>query len=438
MKVAIIGAGVTGLSLAYYLSKTDIQVDIYESDSAIGGLAGFFPYQGALIDKFYHHFYTVDTDLINLINEIGLGEKLFFEITPTGMYYAKTIYKLSSPLDLLKFKPLSLADRIRMGLLVWSSNLKKDYLKLEDISAKDWVISKAGKNVYDVMWEPLLRSKFGEYADNISAAWLWSKFAKRGGSRSKSGREKLGFLKGGLGIFINTLTDKLKKNGVSIATDSMVNKILVSNESASGIILSSGDKISGYDKVISTLSPELTAGLLNDSFNPYKNSLLNIKYLANMTMVLFLKRSLSDFYWLNINDVSCPFVGIIEHTKRANLEEKNDLNIVYISKYLPRNDSYFSMDKQTVLDHYLPWLYRIFPDLNDLDIIDSYLSRETYAQPVIEKGYRRLIPSTNSPLRNFHLLTMAQIYPDDRQISNSIKHARLFSEYLISKKLSRI
>lgn len=418
----------TGLSLSYFLSKKGIKVDLFESEENCGGLASSFKYKGHNVDKFYHHFYTHDDDIIGLIKDIGLGNRIVYRNSPNGMYYANKCWSLSSPLDLLRFKPLSLLDRLRMGMLVFMTQRKKNLDDLADIPAREWLIKNCGQGPYMVMWEPLLKSKFGRFSREISAQWLASKFVKRGSSRSGGGKEALGYLKGGLGIMIGELCRILQDKGVSIYRSCPISSIITDNGQASGITTSSGERKNGYDLVISTLSTELTASLLADSHGSYQDDLKRIKYLANTTLVLFLKKSLSEYYWINVADPSCPFVGVIEHTNLIPSSEYSDLSIVYIPRYLEREDPYFRMSEEQTLDRYLPWLERIFKGFNGEMIADAKVCRDLFTQPVITTYYRKMIPEVRTPIDRLFLVTMAQIYPDDRQLSNSVKHARLFSE----------
>jgi len=433
MKVAIIGAGMTGLSIAYFLSKKGVSTDVFEAQGNVGGLAGSFSYEGISIDKFYHHFYIHDTEILNLIDELGLSKDIIWQPSKTGMYFTNKLYRLSSPLDLLRFKALPLLDRFKMGFAVLSSQAQKSYKELENISAKDWMIKKAGIKSFEVMWEPLLRGKFGKYAEKVSAAWLWSKFMKRGASRTKGGHEKLGYLNSGLENLFKSLLSKLTTKDIVIKTNNKIKQILINKGSVQGLENKSGNTYKDYDIVISTLSNELTANLVDSNYESYKNSLLKVKYLANVTLILFSRKSLSSYYWININDQECPFLGVIEHTRLANINEYKGLNVIYIPKYLTKEDDFFHQSKDTVLKRYQPWLSKIFKGFQSKDIKDYALSKDIYTQPLILTGYNENIPATKTPIKNFYLVNMAQIYPDDRQLSNSIKYAKSFAESITDK-----
>ena len=108
--VTIIGAGFTGLSAAYELAKKGISVTVLEADSEIGGLAAAFTVGGQKLDRFYHHWFTNDLAVMNLIDELGLQKSVQINPTNTGVYYANHFFKLSTPFDLLKFTPLNFAQ----------------------------------------------------------------------------------------------------------------------------------------------------------------------------------------------------------------------------------------------------------------------------------------------------------------------------------------
>jgi len=95
-KVAIVGAGFTGLSLGFDLSKSGFDVTIYEKCEAIGGLASTFETDGQKLERFYHHWFTSDQNVMTLIKDLGKESSIRIRNTNTGMYYANNFYKLSS------------------------------------------------------------------------------------------------------------------------------------------------------------------------------------------------------------------------------------------------------------------------------------------------------------------------------------------------------
>ncbi len=421
-RVAIVGAGISGLAAAWELSTRNVDIHVFERDAMAGGLAGWFDVGGTTLEKFYHHIYNRDTDLINIIGEAGLGNELVFKKTVTGCFYVNKIYRLSSPMDLLKYKPLSFPDRIRLGLLAVKARFVKDWRDLDTISAKEWIIKNSSRNVFEILWEPLFRSKFGQYSGEVSAAWLWSKLVQRGGSRSKGGAEELGYLKGGYGLLFDNLMEKLAERGVNVHLNAPVDNIGIADGTANAV--STGGDRMDFDAVIaSTQIPDylkIAGDLPKDNFD----ALSGIGFLGNSTLVLQLKRRLSDTYWVNVTDVNCPFVGVIEQTNLLGEENYQGHHLAYISRYMDTDDPYYRMDADELFKAYLPYIQKVFPAFSEEWVERVVLWKEPYTQAVVSVGYNDRVPEARTPVKNLYLSTMAQIFPEDRQMSNGVKKAR--------------
>ena len=400
-RIVIIGGGFVGLVSALRLAKAGHKVSILEADSEVGGLAGTFETNGQRLEKFYHHWFKSDTYVNELVSSLGLNGHVVDRSSRTGSYYANTIFRLSSPLDLLRYKPLSLFGRIRLGLLVLQVRLVRDWKSLESITAENWLRKQVGNEVYGKVWGPLLKGKFGEMANKVSAVWFWNKLALRGGSRAKDGSETLSYFKGGFAAL----------------TQAMVIEIdLVINTTALPI----------FSDIISRHVPD-----------EYLQKLARVKYLGNVCLVLQLKRSLSDTYWLNVTDPDFPFVGVIEHTNFETTELYGGRHIVYLSKYLPTDDALFLMTDQEFYEFAFPYLQKIFPDIGQDDVIEYACYRANYSQPIISLHYSDILPAHETPLDNLFLFTMAQIYPEDRGTNYAVRQGIEASDYLQERILRR-
>lgn len=420
--IGIIGAGFTGLSIAYELTKSGFAVSLIESEEQIGGLAGSFKVEGNNLDRFYHHWFTNDTHVINLINDLNLQKKIRIRPTNTGMYYSNNFYKLSTPLDLLKFKPLNFLNRIRLGILTLIARRITDWKKLENITASDWLKKLGGNNVFNIVWKPLLVGKFGPYADDVSAVWFWNKIKLRGGSRNKLGKENLMYFEGGFIELANTLLSNVEKNGGNIFLKENAKSIIKENNKWKVI---TDNKEFFFDKLVITTPFPIVIDLIKEwAPSDYINQLNEIKYLGNTCLVLELAKSLSSTYWLNVNDPSFPFVGIIEHTNFENINSYGGRHIVYLSKYLHEDDPLFSFDKDSFLSYSIPYIKTMFPDFNENWILKSHLWKARWSQPVIVKNYSKLIPDMITPFENLFLCNMAQIYPEDRGTNYAIREGR--------------
>jgi protoporphyrinogen oxidase len=134
--IVIIGAGFTGLAAAYEITRRGMPVVVLEESGSIGGLAASFEINGQQIEKFYHHLFNSDRYVIELINELGCRDKLLFSSTATAIYLNNKFFKLSTPLDLLRFSALNILDRLRLGLLVLKARRVKNWQPLDALTAE--------------------------------------------------------------------------------------------------------------------------------------------------------------------------------------------------------------------------------------------------------------------------------------------------------------
>ncbi len=428
--VIIVGGGFTGMTAAYNISKQGYKILLIEGDAELGGLASAFDVGGEKLDRFYHHIFTSDTDIINLINKLEMSQILLENPTNTGVYYANNFYKLSSPLDVLKFKPLSLFDRFKLGLMVLKARKVKHWEELENLTAYEWLIKLGGINVFKIIWEPLLNGKFGPYAKDISAVWFWNKLKLRGGSRSKSGDEKLIYLKGGFIKIIERLSKEIKKKAGKIILSTYVSEI---NKKNNIWEVKTKDKIYNSRSVLITTALPIFSKFIEKWANKNYLDLINrINYIGNVCLVLELKYSLSKTYWLNVNDPSFPFVGVIEHTNLESTESYKGKHIVYLSKYIPTNEKIFNYNKDEYFEYAFPYLKKMFPEFEIDWVINYHIWKAEYSQPIVEKNYSKYIPSKLGPESGLYISTMAQIYPEDRGTNYAIRSADEISKIIIN------
>jgi protoporphyrinogen oxidase len=428
-RTAVIGAGFSGLSAALELARRGIAVTVVEADPEVGGLAGSFDVNGERLEKFYHHWFTNDRHVGDLVDELGERDRIVYRPTRTGMNFANRIFRLSSPADVLKFSPLPLVDRVRLGILALRARGVKDWRALESETAEEWLIRLGGERVYRVVWEPLLEGKFGPYASRVSAVWFWNKLKLRGGSRAKSGAEMLAYYRGGFAALADRLAHEVTSLGGDIRLSTPARGLVVDDGHVRGI--ETDDGVIDADAVIATPALPIVADLVAPHApQQWVDSLRRIEYLANVCVVLELDRSLSDTYWLNVNDPGFPFVGVIEHTNFEPASTYGGRHIVYLSKYLPESAELYRMPNDEVLDYCIPHLARMFPAFERAWVRDHHVWRARYSQPIVGKHYSKLIPATETPIGGVYLSTMAQVYPEDRGTNYAIRDGRRVGRYV--------
>ena len=422
-RVAIIGGGFGGLAAAWELTRRGVRPVVLEADYTVGGLAGSFVANGERLERFYHHWFTSDTHVTDLVRELGTEDRIVQRATRTGMYFANRVFRLSSPLDVLRFAPLRPLDRIRLGLLALRARAVTDWHSLEDLTAEEWLVRLGGREVYRVVWQPLLEGKFGPYAGDVSAVWFWNKLKLRGGSRGKNGGERLAYYRGGFAALADQLSDAIRAAGGEVRTGEPVQELIVEDGRVTGV-RTERESVNA-DAVLATPALPVVADLVAPHAPPeYVASLRRIRYLANLCIVLELDRKLSDTYWLNVNDPGFPFVGVIEHTNFEPASTYGGRHIVYLSKYLPAESALYTMPDEELLDYCVPHLQRMFPRFDRSWVVNHSVWRAPYAQPVVVPRYRALIPAAATPLGGLFLCTMAQVYPEDRGTNYAIREGR--------------
>lgn len=426
--VLVVGAGFTGLAAALELGARGVSCRVLEQAPEIGGLAGSFDVGGRRLERFYHHWFSSDDEMLRLCAELGVSHLMEPHLSRTGLYYANSVYRLSKPTDLLRFTALPLADRLRLGALALRARRVRDWRELESRTAEDWLVSLGGRRVYDVVWRPLLEGKFGGYADKVGATWMWTKLHLRGGSRTKSGSETLYYLRGGSEALLTALHKRLLEQGVDVRTSTPVEAVHADERGVSGV--TAGGRFFPAREILLTTPPPLAADLLDGpacthpAVPALSRQLRQVDYLANVCLVLENDRRLSETYWLNVNDPTFPYVGVIEHTNLDDPAHYGGRHVVYLSKYLPSDAPLYRMTDDEVFAYSLPHLKRMFPAFDESWVRDHHVWRAEHAQPVITPHYSRTMPPTESRVPGLYLASMAQVFPEDRGTNYAVRDGR--------------
>lgn len=432
MRIGIVGGGITGLTAAYELLKEGHEVELFEAAAAVGGIAGAVSLDGFCLEKYYHHFFKSDRYIMSLLQELGLEKELLWLESRMGYFAGDRAYEFGTPKSLLGFKPLPLIDKARFGVSVLRLMGIKDWRPLEQVTAKEWLLRNAGEKAFENVWKPLLVTKFGEQYDKVSMAWLWGKIRLRGSSKEK-GREVLGYINGSTRLLLEKLAEKLEQGGTRIHLNCRVEAIKKAGEGFSiecrdGHWPSecTGEHCSpAFDRVIAAVPlpvfGQLAEGLLPEA---YLQNIHALEYTSVVCIILILKKPFSRFYWLNIGDEGIPFGGLIEHTNLLDKRLYNNRHILYISNYLYKGNSLYSMDNEELLREYMPHLKRINPEFDESWIEEIHTFRDEYAQPVIKCGYSALKPEFETPVEGLYTAGMSNIYPEDRGVNYAVRDGR--------------
>ena len=435
MRVGIIGGGVAGLAAAYHLTKEGHFAEVFEVAPFLGGQASTFDVFGGQLERGYHHLFVSDTEISDLIQELGLGGKLAWLESTVGFYHGGKIWDFASPMDLLRFKPLPFLDRIRVGFWTFILQKTKSYSKFEGVTARDWLSKRMGRRGYEVIWEPLLRGKFGEFYDKIGMTWIWNKVTLRVASRKGAGQvEHLGYPMGSFGEVIEVLAERIAQQGGVVHTSASVTQIVDADGSATAmeVQLEGGEtERREYDAIIAT-TPSYVFTRLAPAMPPeYQSKLEDVDYLSAVLMVLVMDRPFTNKYWMNIADPNMPFVALIEHTNLIDKELYGGKHILYISNYPSRDNELYQMSGDELMDLFVPHLQKINPDFERSWVIEYHHHRVDGAQPIVGVNYGARIPDHRTPLQGLYLANTTQIYPEDRGTNYSVRMGRQVAQMVM-------
>jgi protoporphyrinogen oxidase len=408
MKIAVIGAGFTGLAAAYRLVEKGHSVTVFEKDSQPGGLAIGYQEKGWewTLEAFYHHWFTNDEAVLSLAKELGFP--VIIKRPKTSHLIEGKIYHLDSPLTLLGFKNLSLRERLQMGVVLAFLRYNPFWKPLEKLTAAGFLSRTIGRRAYKTLWEPLLVGKFGEYTDQISLAWFWARIVKR--------TTNLAYPEGGFLRFAKHLAKAITDRGGKIQYGASVEQI---TEKKGRVSLG---KLGTFDKVIVTLPSFAFLKIAPQLPEQYKRSLMQLKGLGAIVLVMRLREPfLSDnTYWLSICDTKAPLLALVEHTNLMDRKFYHNEHLVYLGNYLPQAHRYFSMSAEELLKTFDPFLKKINPDYKK-SLIGVRKFSVPFAQPIIPLNYSRMVPAFETPIKNVFLANIQQVYPWDRGTNYSVE-----------------
>lgn len=429
-RVAIIGAGIAGLSAAYDLVKAGHSVTVYEAAPQVGGLAAGFkaPHWDWTLEKFYHHWFQSDAHMLGLIEELGWSDQVLFPRPYTVVYHNGKFQPLDSIPEAAKFtlRNFSIIDFVRFGMAGLYLRLTPWWQPLEKVTADSWMRKYVGENVYNALWRPMLIGKFGEEnLDVVNMAWFWA--------RLKARTTRLGTFVGGFQRFLDKMAERLREDGVSIRLETAVTGIDQTGEHQNGrlsVSTEAGSEV--YDAVISTSSPALMARLAPDLPDSYSASLRALKSMGAVVLVVTLKHKLTDYYWHNLpKEAGFPFLALVEHTNYIGSKHFGGDHIIYCGDYLDPDHEYFNLDRDALLDRFLPSFTRFNPEFDRSWVKDAWLWKTKYAQPVPPVNHSQNIPPLRTPVPGLYFASMSQVYPWDRGTNFAVEIGRKVAEMVI-------
>jgi protoporphyrinogen oxidase len=412
MQVGVLGGGALGLAAALRLAQAGHQVTLIEREPQLGGLAAGFNVGPTSVEKFYHHIFRTDTTIIGFIRELGLTDRLLWGQPNTSTLSNGRIVGLGGIGDLLRLPLLNPLDRARFlaGMAILKAIPNENVFR--GWTAARWMPRLMGRRVYDVMWEPVLRGKFGARAEQIAMSWLWSRVHERS--------LRLGYLRGGFQLMYDAFGERIRSLGAAVLVGTAAEQI-TTRDNRVDIQTDTGEH-HVVDRLLVTLPTRLFARLTPELPREWVQRYPGPEHYGAHVLILGLQRELvPGVYWLNINDRDLPFLALVEHTNFLPPADYGGVHLVYLGNYLPMDDPLFSASEADVLDRFLPAVARIRPGFTRDWLTDHWIFRAPFAQPIVTTNYLDSLPPHRTPLAGVYLANMAHVYPQDRGQNYSLR-----------------
>jgi protoporphyrinogen oxidase len=431
--IIIIGGGVAGLAAAYDLGRNGFPTILFEENNFLGGLASTISFSGQEVERYYHFICASDFDYFEMAEDLGISEELIWETGITKFFYEDKMYRFSTPFDLIRFNAVPFGGRIRFGVNIIRDRFHKNWEAFDGVTAREWLVSQIGEDAYKVIWDPLLRIKFGEYHDQISAAWVWHRIWRVAKSRKRLWEpECFGYLSGGTKTLIDAFQASLSQmTNVTIRTQAGVEKIELENGKVSSVQLRNGEKVLARN-VISTISLDRLRNLIDDE--DFSKRLDKFKYIGVVCGLVKLQQPLTDGFWVNINDHRIPFNGMIEYTNlNRRLREQSGSSFVYIPYYLPVSHPRFNYTDEELKKEFVQGMKIINPAFDEMWIQAIHISRSSNAQAICFAGFKEIKLSIQTQISGLFVTDSTIFYPEDRNIGASIRLGRKAARLIISR-----
>lgn len=425
-RIAVLGAGPMGLAVAYQLARDGHQPVIFEADDRVGGMTASFDFGGIQIERYYHFHCTSDADFLTVLDELGLASRMRWTQTRMGYWFGKRLQAWGNPVALLRFRGLGLIAKFRYGLHAFLCTRRNDWTPLDHVDARGWIRRWVGAEAYEVLWRKLFDYKFYDYADNLSAAWIWSRIRRIGRSRYSLMREKLGYLDGGSSTLLEGLHADIVRHGGEVRLSSPVQRIVIEQGKVCGVEVG-GERLA-FDKVVSTVPLPFVPRLAPDLPESILARFRALNNIAVVCVIAKLRCPVSGNFWVNTNDPDMDIPGIVEYTNLRPM----DAHIVYVPFYMPGEHPKYADPDAVFIDKVRRYLMQINPALVEEDFIDIRASRYRHAQPTCEPGFLDRLPPRRLPVEGLWVADTSHYYPEDRGISESIGFGRMLAREAVA------
>ncbi len=419
----IVGGGMMGLTLAKLLAERGQSVTVAEAAPTFGGLASAWTVGDVTWDRFYHVTLLSDARLRGILRELDLEHEIRWVTSKTGFYTGGKLYSLSSSWEFLRFPPLNLVEKLRLGATILRASKIKNWRPLEHIPVDKWLRRWSGRTTFEKIWLPLLRAKLGDAYVHTSAAFIWAYISRMyRARRSGMKTEMFGYVPGGYARVLDAFTSRLRSMGVELMPSAAVQQISRDEKAGCQARFRDGRTLH-FDNVISTLpSPAISESCAQ--LSPDDHSRLKaISYIGVVCASLVLDKPLASYYVTNITDSWVPMTAVIEMSTIVQANQFGGKSLVYLPKYLPAHDPGLDDPEDVILDRFLAAIERMYPHFSRSSVTASRVARAKFVMAIPTLGYSDNLPPVVTSVPSFYALNSAHITEGTLNVNETIELA---------------
>lgn len=405
--VAIVGGGILGVTAAYRLAEAGVRPVLFERSQELGGLAGAFELDGHRIDRFYHVILPGDDRVLDLVDAVGLTDRMRFRPTRVGFYDDGRLFSMSSVRELATFPLLAAHDRVRLAAFVARCQFGRGHEHLDETPLVPWLRRTCGRRMVERLWMPLLDSKFDGRVEDLPATYIWARTRRMSGARDNTGREMMGWLEGGYEQLVDALAARIRGMGGELRTGCGVDRITGGEAGPTGVVIDG--HLHPFDAVLCTLAPPQRSALLDPALAEHVGA-DGCRYLGVVCLVLRTARSVSPYHTLNITDRRVPLTTVVETTHVVDPDYVGG-SLAYVTKYVDPSHADLRRPEDEVGAEYLRHARTIFPNLDAAGILAQSLQRARMVEPVHLLGHAGR-GSDHFPVPGLVLASTADVYPE--------------------------
>ncbi len=418
MRIAILGGGMTGLAAAHTISKdTKHTITVFEGAQTLGGLASGFWGQGWQwpLERAYHHIFSSDKHIISFLSALGYKDIVFSKPITASLYRVNNEYKtfaVDTPLDLLRFPLLSILDKIRAGIVLGFFKISPFLGAYEQLTTENILRSTMGKEAFETLFGEMFRKKFGKYAGNILASFIWSRIHMR--------TKSLGYMRGGFQRMVDFVGEKCRESGVSIQLQKNITSIRVKEDKTLSLATNEGE-VGVYDIVISTIPSPILAQVTRGVLTPEeRDKLTKIHHLGAVNLIVEMDTAIFDReYWVSICTPDIPSLVFVQHTNFVDKSQYGGHHLLYIASYCEDEDPRMSMSKEELFALYLPTLQKITN--KQFTVLNLYSWKAQHAQPIFDRDFLSVMPHFTTSNPRFYIANLDMTYPFDRGTNYAVR-----------------